>query len=90
MSIYGNSVGGGSGSNGLNFKVVGGTTQPTNPCENTIWVDTDIDITSWFFDDYNPYVLIQTYGESQNWEMGFFHLVVALMWQTPLWQNVII
>ena len=26
---------------GINFKVIGGTTQPTNPKENTIWVNTD-------------------------------------------------
>ena len=33
----------------LNFEVVGGTTQPTNPKENTIWVSTSEKITSWIF-----------------------------------------
>ena len=32
---------------GLNFTVVGGTTQPENPTENTIWVNTDIEIGKW-------------------------------------------
>lgn len=31
----------------LNFEIVGGTTQPNNPKENTIWVNTDTEITSW-------------------------------------------
>ena len=39
----------GSGGTALNFKVVGGTTAPTNPQENAIWVNTDADITSWVF-----------------------------------------
>jgi len=39
----------------LNFKVVGGTTQPSNPKENTIWVNTSAEITSWQLGDYpNP------------------------------------
>lgn len=32
----------------LNFKMVGNP-KPTNPKENTIWIDTDMDITSWDF-----------------------------------------
>lgn len=47
--LYGN----GSG-NGLNFKVVGGTTQPENPKENTIWVNTDTAITAWVFSVEEP------------------------------------
>ena len=35
------------GAAGLNFNIVGGTVEPTNPRENTIWVDTDIPITGW-------------------------------------------
>ena len=31
----------------LNFKVVGGTSQPANPKENTIWVNTSVGISSW-------------------------------------------
>lgn len=37
----------GGGGTSLNFKVVGGLTQPANPQENTIWVKTDVKITSW-------------------------------------------
>lgn len=38
----------------LNFKVVGGTTQPSNPTENTIWVNTSTSITSWIFSATQP------------------------------------
>lgn len=48
-------VAAGSGSGeGLNFKVVGGTTQPASPKENTIWVNTDTEITSWDFSVTEP------------------------------------
>ena len=43
-----------SGSSGLNFEVVGGTTQPSNPKENTIWVNTSNTITSWTFSIEQP------------------------------------
>lgn len=33
----------------LNFKVVGGTTRPSDPKENTIWVNTSTNITGWIF-----------------------------------------
>lgn len=38
----------------LNFEVVGGTEQPTNPQENTIWVNTDTAITSYIFSTTKP------------------------------------
>lgn len=38
----------------LNFEVVGGTTQPSNPKENTIWVNTSNTITSWTFSIEQP------------------------------------
>ena len=41
-----NSGSGGAGAE-LNFKIVGGTTEPVNPSENMIWVNTDTEITSW-------------------------------------------
>lgn len=44
----------GGGVGGLNFKVVGGTEQPANPKENTIWVDTDAGISGWFFSAIRP------------------------------------
>lgn len=42
------------GSAALNFEVVGGTTQPTSPKENTIWVNTSTAITSWVFSTEQP------------------------------------
>ena len=44
-------VGGGAP---LNFKVVGGTSTPASPKENTIWVNTDVAITIWRFQPYQP------------------------------------
>lgn len=49
-----NMVGGASNIAGLNFKVVGGTTKPSNPIENTIWVNTNKEITSWTFSATEP------------------------------------
>lgn len=36
-----------NGGAALNFKVVGSTTEPASPEENTIWVNTDTEITGW-------------------------------------------
>lgn len=44
---------GGGGGTGLNFKVVGNP-QPSNPIENTIWIDTDTPITSYIFSAVQP------------------------------------
>ena len=38
----------------LNFKIVGSTTQPKNPKENTIWVDTNVEITKRCFSEAEP------------------------------------
>ena len=38
-----------SGGVELNFKVVGGETEPIDPAENTIWVNTPDEITGWGF-----------------------------------------
>lgn len=38
----------------LNLFVVGGTTQPTSPKENTLWVNTSTAITGWVFSDTKP------------------------------------
>ena len=46
-------IGGGGGSS-LNFKVVGGTSAPASPAENTIWVNTAADITGWTFSPAAP------------------------------------
>ena len=42
------------GGGGLNFKVVGGTTAPSNPKENMIWVNTSTKITSYIFSATKP------------------------------------
>lgn len=44
----------GGGSGGLNFRIVGGTSEPSNPRENLIWVNTDVKITSWVFSADEP------------------------------------
>lgn len=54
MSITVPLEGFGGGSNPLNFKVVGGTSAPASPKENTIWVNTDTEITGWFFNATEP------------------------------------
>lgn len=45
---------GAGGTDALNFKVVGGTEQPGNPKENTIWVNTETDISGWVFSPEEP------------------------------------
>lgn len=45
---------GGGGGTDLNFTIVGGTTQPENPKENTIWVNTDQEITGWSISSSSP------------------------------------
>lgn len=52
---------GGSGGAPLNFKVVGNP-QPASPKENTIWVDTDAEITGWQFASDDPNLL-----DFNNW-----------------------
>lgn len=44
----------GGGGAALNFKVMGGTAEPSNPAENTIWIDTDAKITGWLFSSHQP------------------------------------
>lgn len=38
----------------LNFKIVGGTSVPTSPSNNTIWVNTNVEITTWVFSVTEP------------------------------------
>ena len=45
---------GGAGGAALNFKVVGGTAQPTSPKENMFWVNTQTKITSYVFSTAEP------------------------------------
>ena len=42
------------GGGGLNFKVVGGLTQPVQPIKNMIWVLSDVPITGWEFSATQP------------------------------------
>ena len=44
---------GGGGGAALNFKVVGNP-QPASPSENTIWLNTDVPIASWYFQAEQP------------------------------------
>lgn len=52
MSIF-NMVGCGGGSS-LNYEVVGGTSAPSSPSENTIWINTSTTITSHIFSATEP------------------------------------
>lgn len=42
------------GGGDLNFEVVGGTSEPSNPKENTIWVDTNTEVIGWSFSATEP------------------------------------
>lgn len=57
-------VGGGGAE--LNFEVVGGTSAPASPKENTIWVNTDTEITSWVFSAKRPIDLVDSYYVSDS------------------------
>lgn len=62
MSITVPLEGFGGGSNPLNFKVVGNP-MPSNPKENTIWVNTDVKITGWVFSAAEP----ETFADGVVW-----------------------
>ncbi len=47
-----NMIGGGGAS--LNYEVIGGTSAPSNPSENTIWINTSTTITSHIFSATEP------------------------------------
>ena len=59
-----------SGQGALNFKVVGGTTEPVSPKENTIWVNTDTEITDWAFSNKNPYIGYQDINLMDGMTLG--------------------
>lgn len=46
--------GGSSASAALNFKILGGTEQPSGASENTIWINTSEDISSWVLSPVEP------------------------------------
>ena len=49
--LHGN---GGGGAGGLGFEIVGGATRPTKPTQNMVWVNTDVEITSYAFSATDP------------------------------------
>lgn len=53
----------GGGPGGLNFKIVGGTSEPSAPRENTIWVNTDQKITGYYFYATQP----ENMAEGEVW-----------------------
>lgn len=53
---------GAGGGTALNFKVVGNP-QPESPKENTIWVNTDVPITGWYFAATRP----ENMAEGEVW-----------------------
>lgn len=52
-----------AGGTSLNFKVVGGTTEPINPKDNIIWVNTSNKITGWYFSYKQP----ESMAEGEIW-----------------------
>ena len=38
----------------LNFEIIGDTNEPINPKENTLWVNTDVEISGWVFSAVQP------------------------------------
>lgn len=52
VNIFG--VDGTCESSSLSFSIVGGTTQPSNPANNTVWVNTSTAISSWVFSATTP------------------------------------
>lgn len=61
--------GGSGGSASLNFRVIGGTSTPSNPKINDIWVNTDRKITSWHFgaDEPNVYDVKLSFEGNNAW-----------------------
>lgn len=53
----------GGGGGGLAFRVIGGTSAPSNPKPNDIWVNTDEEITSYIFSATEP----EGYAEGMVW-----------------------
>lgn len=61
--MQGRTNAGGTGGFGLNLKVVNGATMPSNPRENTVWVNTTTPITSYAF----AYTQPETVSEGLLW-----------------------
>lgn len=86
-----------SGGVGFNFDVVGGTSAPANPKENTIWVNTSTTISSWGFIASKPTwsshegaVYFASEMSSNNKDRDFNALKRNSIWINPIsvWQYV--
>lgn len=88
-----------SGSGGLNTKVVGGTTKPTNPRENTIWVNTSVAITGYVLSPTKPgtgtegQVWLQTANSGVEINVGkrnavLLHITTCNLYTGGSWQMV--
>lgn len=83
----------GGGGASLNYKVVGGTSQPLSASENTIWVNTDTEITSHVFSVTQPsspvagMVWFQT-GESSGAAMNVLKKNTLWVYPTMCYQYV--
>ena len=64
----------GGGGVGLNFEIVGGTTTPMNPKENTIWVNTSVAVTGWFFGTMND---LYEYYSTQGFTNGMIIILTG-------------
>lgn len=81
----------------LNFKVVGGTSQPSSPAANTIWVNTSTAINGWEFIATKPtwtatagYVYFVAETSTNNKSADFNALKSNGIWINPFnaWQYV--
>lgn len=97
--MIGRTNAGGSGGGGLNLKVVGGTTQPANPRENTIWVHTTTTITSYVLSPTQPetgtegLVWLKTADTGVEINVGrknavLLHLASGMLYTGDAWENV--
>lgn len=83
----------------LNFEVVGGTTKPSNPRENTIWINTNTAVNGWCFGNgsilpshSNGFVYIMT-SEKSNGAFNalkenslFVYPFAAIQYQNESWE----
>lgn len=87
---------GNGGRFGLDIKIVGGTTQPLNPREHTIWVNTDAQITGYTISSVVPknpsegHVWIQTSDSGIAIDVGLtdeylWHLFSAEIYENGAW-----
>ena len=87
------------GGGGLNLKVVGGTTQPTNPRANTIWINTTTSITGYALSPTQPetgtegLVWLKTADTGVEINVGrknavLLHLADAKLYTSGTWANV--